>query len=343
MSSLRAVSAASCLLLFLLAGCTATVEVSVQVLTDLAPLVEFDRVVLERDGREVTGRVVTAGQRFDRPVVLEELRDLAPGTNVRLTVALERGGGRVLSRTISTRIDASRVLLFVLSSACRGVSCPPADEPSATECSDGVCVPPQCQGAACSPDAAVEPEPDAGVALDAPRSDDASMDAAPGLDAALEVDAFSMLDAPSLDAASTDVAFYDAPAIDALAPSDAAAPADAWSPCGDRPAGFVCRPSTGPCDPEEQCTGTSTACPRNALAPAGTVCRDRARGHPCDAVETCTGRSALCPDDANEADGTRCDQFCGPETCEGGVCTGGVSCAPGYSCCGDLCTLTPLC
>ena len=156
-------------------GCAANVEVSVQVLTDLAPATDFDRIALERDGVEVLGRVVSATQRFDRPYVLAELTDVAPGSNVRLSVVLQRGGGRVLSRTIETRIDASRVLLFVLSSACRSVTCPPASDPSATECDDGVCVRPTCQGAACSPDAGIHDESDA--AADEPDAHATELDA----------------------------------------------------------------------------------------------------------------------------------------------------------------------
>jgi hypothetical protein len=321
-------------------GCAANVEVSVQVLTDLAPATDFDRVALERDGVEVVGRVVNASQRFDRPYVLAELTDVAPGSDVRLTVVLQRGGGRVLSRTIETRIDASRVLLFVLSSACRSVTCPPTSDPSATECDDGVCVRPTCQGAACSPDAGLQEEDAASVEADAPT---------PGIDAGLEPDAASALDAalepdaPSVDAASVDAYAPPDAARDAYTTADAAVPPDAWSACGGRPAGYICRAASGPCDVEERCDGITSICPRNSYAASGTVCRDRARSRPCDAIETCSGTGPLCPVDLDERDGTRCDQYCGSETCMGGVCTGGVSCAPSYTCCGDVCSLPAAC
>src|SRR5207249_8103446 len=38
-------------------------------------------------------------------------------------------------------------------------------------------------------------------------------------------------------------------------------------------AGTVCRAAVGPCDVAETCTGTSTACPADAIQPAGAVCR----------------------------------------------------------------------
>ncbi|MBN8610935.1 MAG: hypothetical protein J0L92_10145 [Deltaproteobacteria bacterium] len=329
-------------LVLTIGGCTPNVEVSVQVLTDLTPVVEFDRVTLDRDGSEIVGRTVTATQRFDRPYVLAELTDVSPGSNVRLTVSLRRGGARVLARTIETRIDASRVLLFVLSSACQSVSCPPEDDPSATECADGLCVAPVCQGAACSPDAAIESldagsdEPDVRAAIDAPEALDAPLDD----DAALPVDA-SSTDARSIDAPSIDARAIDARAIDAWS-ADAYAPPDAWGTCTGRPAGFLCRASRGICDPAETCDGLSAACPRDALALAGTVCRSRARGEPCDAIETCTGRSATCPLDVSERDGTSCDQFCGAETCLEGSCVGGVSCNPlTHACCSDRCMISP--
>lgn len=307
-----------------IAACAPRAEVSVQVLTDLVPQVDFDRLALFRDGSEIVGRNVPATQRFDTPYILAELTDIAPGTTVRLRVELQRGGGTVLSRTIETRIDASRVLLFVLSSACRGVACPPADRPAATECEDGLCVEPVCQGAACSPDADVE-EIDAALAEDdAGTMDDAAL--AP--DAAVPPDAFVAPDA--------------AMGPDAVVPADAFVPIDAAGSCAGRLAGFVCRASTGPCDPEERCDGRSTACPRGALSAAGTVCRDRARDRPCDAIETCDGRSAACPPDRDEPNGTTCNQYCGAEMCMDGVCSGGVSCNPiTHACCDDRCAPTP--
>jgi cysteine-rich repeat protein len=61
----------------------------------------------------------------------------------------------------------------------------------------------------------------------------------------------------------------------------------------------TCRHSTGPCDPAETCSGTSTACPADALAGASTVCRPAAGV--CDAAETCSGTSAGCPGDAKSS------------------------------------------
>ena len=116
-------------------------------------------------------------------------------------------------------------------------------------------------------------------------------------------------------------------------------------------AGAICNASHGDCDPAEQCTGTSTTCPRDRLTPAGTECRAEVAGvdgakscdiaeecdgeHPtcpddsflsthtecrvsvseCDLTESCPGNGALCPADAKKADLT---------DCTGGKCFGGM-------------------
>src|SRR5437764_1710752 len=69
-------------------------------------------------------------------------------------------------------------------------------------------------------------------------------------------------------------------------------------------AGTVCRPSAGPCDVPETCSGTSRECPADTFVAAGTVCR--ASAGVCDPPETCSGTSASCPADAFVAAGTVC-------------------------------------
>ncbi|KHJ34726.1 putative adam family of metalloprotease adm-b [Erysiphe necator] len=44
------------------------------------------------------------------------------------------------------------------------------------------------------------------------------------------------------------------------------------SSCQFKPLSAVCRPSTGSCDPEETCSGTSGDCPADLTAPDGTKC-----------------------------------------------------------------------
>ncbi len=99
------------------------------------------------------------------------------------------------------------------------------------------------------------------------------------------------------------------------APATTSAPIG-WTP---RAAGTVCRPSAGACDVAESCTGTSTACPADAMLPASTVCR--AVAGPCDVAESCTGSSAACPADSFASSSTVCRASAGVcdvvESCTG--------------------------
>ncbi|MFN7699646.1 MAG: calcium-binding protein [Deltaproteobacteria bacterium] len=129
----------------------------------------LDTVALERDEVPILTRAADASARFDRPVVLAELDDLPRDRTVRLGARLLLGETQVVSRAVVSRFDSSRVVLLVLSSACRTLRCPPPGEPDATECESGRCVRPVCEGAACGRDAgaaeddAASPEPDAAL------------------------------------------------------------------------------------------------------------------------------------------------------------------------------------
>lgn len=89
-------------------------------------------------------------------------------------------------------------------------------------------------------------------------------------------------------------------------------------------AGTVCRAAAGACDIEEQCNGSSAACPADVLVASATVCRN-ADGT-CDPAEACSGVSASCPADAVASPGTPCgdpgDAACDrPDSCDAaGAC-----------------------
>src|SRR6059036_366948 len=72
----------------------------------------------------------------------------------------------------------------------------------------------------------------------------------------------------------------------------------------------VCRPSAGPCDAVETCTGRSANCPADSFQSTATVCR--ASTGPCDTAETCTGSRADCPADSLRSAGTVCRAAAGP-------------------------------
>jgi hypothetical protein len=87
-------------------------------------------------------------------------------------------------------------------------------------------------------------------------------------------------------------------------------------------AGTECRAAASGCDAAETCSGSSAACPDDALSAAGAVCRP-ATGE-CDVAETCDGASNACPADAFGPDEVACDDCVlgsgNCSTCSAGVC-----------------------
>ena len=120
---------------------------------------------------------------------------------------------------------------------------------------------------------------------------------------------------------------------------------DCCSNCQFASAGTVCRKSTGVCDPQETCTGTSPDCPVDATAPNGKSCGS---GLEC-ASGQCTSRNLQCKtlmgsytsnNDTYACDSQGCTLSCaspefGPGTCysmqqnflDGTPCGGGGSCS----------------
>lgn len=100
------------------------------------------------------------------------------------------------------------------------------------------------------------------------------------------------------------------PVLCANMPRPAPEPCGNWVCSGDqwvanpKPAGTVCRGSSGACDIPETCDGTATGCPPDAFSASGTLCRQSAGE--CDIAEYCTGTSAACPGDAFAASGVLC-------------------------------------
>jgi hypothetical protein len=128
----------------------------------------------------------------------------------------------------------------------------------------------------------------------------------------------------------------------------------------------VCRATTGECDPQEVCDGSSPSCPADTKSPSGTACTadanpctlDQCDGssdlcqHPagnagatcraavneCDLAETCTGSSTTCPADAVKASGTACTDdgnACTTDLCNGTV--GAPACVHAAGNAGTVC------
>ena len=101
-SSPRLLPAAALVCALVAAGCAPSVEVSVQVLTDLAPASEFDRITLDRGGVEVAELAQQLEQVGRAGLELEVRRAERRGGRAR-----RRGG--LLHRTPIARRQASRV------------------------------------------------------------------------------------------------------------------------------------------------------------------------------------------------------------------------------------------
>src|SRR4030043_212229 len=87
----------------------------------------------------------------------------------------------------------------------------------------------------------------------------------------------------------------------------------------------------GVCNASNEC--------EQVLKSSATICRSAGI---CDANEFCDGVNVDCPADVNQPDGTNCGDglFCnGDETCQAGVCRGGVTrdCSDGVGCTVDSC------
>ncbi|KAK4241358.1 Metallo-peptidase family M12-domain-containing protein [Achaetomium macrosporum] len=114
--------------------------------------------------------------------------------------------------------------------------------------------------------------------------------------------------------------------------------------CGFMNNGTVCRASTGPCDPEEVCSGTSAGCPADQTAPDGQSCGSD--GLTC-ASGRCTSRDLQCrtfmgADATTSCSNSGCRLSChssqlGPNECyiynqyflDGTPCEGGGRCSNG--------------
>jgi hypothetical protein len=98
--------------------------------------------------------------------------------------------------------------------------------------------------------------------------------------------------------------------------SSAACPADAVEPNTT-----VCRSAAGVCDIAESCDGTNKTCPSDTVEPNTTVCRPSTVGEVCDVVESCDGVGVDCPADAVEPNTTVCRAAAGvcdeADTCDG--------------------------
>lgn len=146
------------------AGCSSSSGLVIDVRTDFTPGTDFTSVRTEVSRTRFSspapeGMVAyhaVSGGDYERGARVQELADLAPGDwFVRVTLLSASDAG-VAQRTVSVRVSGRYAMTVILTRSCTGVVCPPAADPSRTECSGGVCVDPDCSPdnpAACPPPA----------------------------------------------------------------------------------------------------------------------------------------------------------------------------------------------
>ncbi|KAF3905691.1 p45K [Arthrobotrys entomopaga] len=93
----------------------------------------------------------------------------------------------------------------------------------------------------------------------------------------------------------------------------------------------VCRPSNGPCDPQEFCTGNGSSCPADVTSPDGQACGNSTANTYC-ASGHCTSRDQQCRsligvlqgigNDTKSCDDTNCQLTCTSPQLGAGVCYG---------------------
>lgn len=304
----------------LLGACAPSSSVLVDAHTDLDPGREFDTVrVTVGDGAHVyaatdddwlTGRRLGPFAVSSGPVTLE--------------AALLFDGEVVVRRVMQFRVTDAAVVPVWLLRSCRDVVCPTAADPSATECADGTCVPPDCvDGEESCPIACTSelgcPLPTAACAARACVSGHcviASRVGACPLGEACDPDAGCVRDVRPDAGASIDAGARDVPGPACADPCDDGDPCTYADACdGDTCRGTAIGCTSDPCV-TRTCNGTASC---TTTIEAGRACDDD--GDPCTR-DVCGGGGNCRHDPADGA------------SCPGGVCCGGTCLADDPSSCG---------
>lgn len=139
--------AAIAVLLAACGGDSGSAELSVDLLTDYVPGVEFALVRIEV--ADLTDEVPATDTAEDRSAFVGGRRvfegEVAPGLR-ELTVELLRSDRSVVATARQRlQVDGDTATIVVVSRACAGLRCPGSDDAAdATACIAGVCVPPEC-------------------------------------------------------------------------------------------------------------------------------------------------------------------------------------------------------
>ncbi len=305
-----------------------TAIVTLQVLTDLAPVYEFDTIRLRLDDGEALEKVVGVAMHFDRPRSVGTITQVAEGMHT-LSGELLRSGVTVIRRTRVVEVLADGPQMIAVT---RGtVSCADASSCStfANECTVGVCVLGVC-GEALLPDTCA---PEERCLL--------------GVGCVLVGDECgSDLDCDDAIACTRDicgagrcrnVADDSACATGRCAPFGTVSDGDSGCeppPCGpDSCVSTACARAEcvgGACVRSPLCSAVETCCDGVCAASCGDprACEGKAAGAvcrlaygSCDVAEVCDGLSPYCPPDVRAVAGVECRAVAGAcdvaEVCDG--------------------------
>lgn len=330
---------------------------TVAVLSDFTPLVDFDEVLVQLDGGSEVSFTPTVAIHFDKPRAVAVFQDVALGDR-RVIVTLFSGGAAIAQRHVDFRLVADIELGVALSRACLFMVCPGSGDPLDAEvCHGGRCVSPSCSSVdlascgnlACTEDTDCASTTGCGVAacvdglcVERPEDSKCPDD---------EICHVGVGCVPQRPQCTTDEACDDhiactrdrcvvgqchniaddsvcgetrcEPYAKAASASTGCSPTscaegECARDCEGLAAGEICRASTGVCDPVEVCNGMSPFCPADLLGSITAICRDS--GGSCDDPEYCTGASNACPSDLLKT-GQVCRPSAGPcdvaEICDG--------------------------
>lgn len=358
------------LLLFLLLSVACADDgstVIVNLRTDYVPNVEFEQVRIFLAAAGVEGEDVLMHGARDTDYVLGQriasFENVTPG-EYRVRAELLAQNGRVVGqRSLAFTLSQSTSATVVITRNCTGVVCPGGTDPSATECSGGRCVQPECSPEtplACGEAGCVESANCTGSAacaeglcttegscifmpVDGACGDADYCDSALGcLPLPLRNDAGQQSDAWTNDGGG------DAGVLDAGLDAGLDATMDAGNDAGLPPS------CDAPCDTGNTCelgvfdcaTGVPV-CMAVGAGNVGEVCREAAGD--CDVAETCDGAATECPSDEKQSAGTVCNAAVGDcdvaEQCDGSnnACPLDAFEPIGTSCAGGFCDESHVC
>ena len=113
--------------------------------------VEVDVVVETLPGAALTRRSLNVGDDLVRGVRAAEIGSVPEGAHIVRATLRGRSGEELLSRRVAVQAHGVTGVVVALTRNCGGVTCPAVGgDPTATECQDGLCVPPSCGDGSCT-------------------------------------------------------------------------------------------------------------------------------------------------------------------------------------------------